>query len=947
MSGIFFPNNNIIGLYSTTLRNPYYQGPVVRTVRQSDSTYIDFYSDLLGNLSYTSPIGTQSNYIPWINATSAKVSVWYDQSGNGNNLIQNTTSSQPYMSLNGIYFPGNGSNLTFTNPIQNCYTIATNTYTYSNAVPNSFQTILSSTYNSNIGYRFANSNIYGLAFTSTSNYTGDFLAPYNSYFYINNSKGYIGGTLQSDGRGSAVTGNSSGVYYDKNWNYIVSVRDRDVSKINMSYYVEPFSVLGSPTNSALNSYSLKGFISELMLLNTKIIDDDANTLYKTCLIPGSRVATVSAATTAVTNIGTSSLQVNWGAFGNYTSYVNVVWTPPASGGNTSNLTILTNSSGSYSVTGLSLNTTYTFTIIPYYSLNIPLPGLGISDIPGIALTGAAANSSVAYPSGTSVTTLSISVTNVGGTTTSAGPYTVVAFTTVGSTFSLTTTSSIVCDVLIVAGGGAGGSDRGGGGGAGGYLYFPNQTISTGTYSITVGSNGTGTTSGTVGGSGTQGNSGQNSSLQGFTASVGGGGGGGCVNSASRNGANGGSGGGGSQFNGAGSGGTPSTGQGNSGGIGFEAGSAGGGGGASASGTAATNGVGGNGGAGILNAISGNPYFYCSGGGGGVASGNTLGQGGIGAGNGSSTGNGNNATNYGCGGGGARDANTNVTGGNGYQGVVIVRYLTTQGTYALDSVTATPTLLFSTRRVRTGYTGPVIKLSTANTFTTPQDFYYINGALNTNSTGTGTSFTTWVGAGTAYVAIWYDQSGNGKNATGVSGSAAIYNNTLGLVDFTGTTIYMTLPSGTLPSTQVASSICFKNGIMAGTNTERGLLGTGTASANQWMGVGIIGIFNTTFISSYGTNAYGSSSGSGAYYGSITSIIAPSTGTSQNYSIYTNSGNTVSTTINNLAFTPSGNPDVLGSDKPATPTTNTFNGQLYWLSIYSSVLSTTDRTAVELQ
>ena len=938
MSGIFFPNNNIIGLYSTTLRNPYYQGPVVRGVRQSDSTYIDFYSDLLGNLSYTSPIGTQSNYIPWINATSGKVSVWYDQSGNGNNLIQNTTSIQPYMSLNGIYFPGNGSNLTFTNPIQNCYTIATNTYTYSNAVPNSFQTILSSTYNSNIGYRFANSNIYGLAFTNTSNYTGDFLAPYNSYFYINNSKGYIGGTLQSDGRGSAVTGSGSGgaapgVYYDKNWNYIVAVRDRDVSTINLSYYVEPFSVLGSPTNSALNSYSLKGFISELMLLNTKIIDDDANTIYKTCLIPGSRIATVSAATTAVTSIGASSLQVNWGAFGNYTSYVNVVWTPPASGGNTSNLTILTNSSGSYSVTGLSVNTTYTFTIIPYYSLNIPLLGLGISDIPGIALTGAAANSSVAYPSGTSVTTLAILVTNVGGTTTSAGPYTVVAFTTVGSSSSLTTVSSIVCDILVIAGGGGGGGTQGGGGGAGGYQYFSNYSITAGTYTVTVGNGGiagqaSAPSTGNNAGSGTI------SQFGSLTASVGGGAGG--TGNLTALGVTGGSSGG--SANGSTNGGLPpaaTAGQGNPGATGNT-----GGGGAGAAGSAA------NGGSGLINSISGTPTFYAGGGGGYANSIGGIGGGGTGGTSSSSANGGTGTANTGSGGGGAGYPST-TSGGAGGTGVVIVRYLTTQGTYPLDSVTATPTLLFSTRRVRTGYTGPVIKLSTANTFTTPQDFYYVNGALNTNSTGTGTSFTTWVGAGTAYVAIWYDQSGNGKNATGVSGSAAIYNNTLGFVDFTGTTIYMTLPSGTLPSTQVASSICFKNGIMAGTNTERGLLGAGTASANQWMGVGIIGANNTTFISSYGTNAYGSSSGSGAYYGSITSIIAPSTGTSQNYSIYTNSGNTVSTTINNLAFTSSGNPDVLGSDKPATPTTNTFNGQLYWLSIYGSYLSTTDRTVVELQ
>ena len=255
------------------------------------------------------------------------------------------------------------------------------------------------------------------------------------------------------------------------------------------------------------------------------------------------------------------------------------------------------------------------------------------------------------------------------------------FTTAGPS-SLIVTGSGNAEVLVVAGGGAGGSDRGGGGGAGGYIYNSSYALTAGTVSVTVGAGGQGTTSSTGGGSGTIGGNGGSSIFAALTA-VGGGGGGGCnPNTAIRNGASGGSGGGGSQYNGAGPGGTPTAGQGSAGGTGFEQGSAGGGGGASGQGANAANTVGGNGGNGISYSISGTSQTYCGGGGGGVAGVNTgtLGTGGTGGGgNGSrnmtsGNANGNPATYYGGGGGGSSEAQGfTTTGGNGFQGIVIVSY----------------------------------------------------------------------------------------------------------------------------------------------------------------------------------------------------------------------------------------------------------------------------------
>ena len=55
------------------------------------------------------------------------------------------------------------------------------------------------------------------------------------------------------------------------------------------------------------------------------------------------------------------------------------------------------------------------------------------------------------------------------------------------TFSVTSGGTV--EVLLVGAGGGGGPSYGGGGGAGGLVYGPSVTLSTGTYSITIGTGG--------------------------------------------------------------------------------------------------------------------------------------------------------------------------------------------------------------------------------------------------------------------------------------------------------------------------------------------------------------------------------------------------------------------------------------------------------------------------
>ena len=118
-----------------------------------------------------------------------------------------------------------------------------------------------------------------------------------------------------------------------------------------------------------------------------------------------------------------------------------------------------------------------------------------------------------------------------------------AFFSSNGTFTIDT--NITCDILVVGGGGGGGVG-GGGGGAGAVLYTTNINLSSGTYSIVVGSGGAGST-----GTSTNGTNGNNSSItiNGITYTAVGGGGGGTRNDpvsyTGRGGNNGGSGGGGS------------------------------------------------------------------------------------------------------------------------------------------------------------------------------------------------------------------------------------------------------------------------------------------------------------------------------------------------------------------------------------------------------------------
>lgn len=219
--------------------------------------------------------------------------------------------------------------------------------------------------------------------------------------------------------------------------------------------------------------------------------------------------------------------------------------------------------------------------------------------------------------------------------------------------------NLSCDYLVIAGGGGGGGGYGAGGGAGGYLTASNYSMaSTTSYTVLVGSGGTG-------GSSTNGVAGTNSTL-GSIIAYGGGYGAGPNTPGSRPGGPGGSGGGAGYASGTAGAATPS-GQGYPGGTGpagFYGGAGGGGaGGAGQVGASQANCVGG---AGLSSSITGTAVTRASGGSGYSAAATT---GGGGSGNGGTI----HGTAYTGGGGGTENNGPTASGGNGGSGVVIIRY----------------------------------------------------------------------------------------------------------------------------------------------------------------------------------------------------------------------------------------------------------------------------------
>jgi hypothetical protein len=383
----------------------------------------------------------------------------------------------------------------------------------------------------------------------------------------------------------------------------------------------------------------------------------------------------------------------------------------------------------------------------------------------------------------------------GGTITtptiSGTSYTIHTFTTVGTT-SFIVSGSIACDYLVVAGGGGGGTGRGGGGGGGGVLQG-SITLTTGTYTITVGDRGNNSVNDLQGGDG------GSSSIGALVVTTGGGGGGGWITNAGRNGGSG----GGASAGSAASGGTGVAGQGFAGSARLDGNTGGGGGGAGAAASGSTGAIG------ITSMITGTATNYAGGGGAGAVTGGAIGvafggtyqvaNGTFGGGNGANT-NGTKQSfqdavaNTGGGGGGQEGFQGNS--GFGGTGIVIIRYPTS----------FTPRLISGLQ-------------------------VWLDGK---DPAGTGTA-----PANAATISTWVDKSGNGYNFT--ASVAATYSSAYTSVSFANS-LYSS--SYTAAPTSETAFIVFNYASGGGGALVAGYSGArGIWCGNSGGGANSVGIVNT--------------------------------------------------------------------------------------------------------
>jgi hypothetical protein len=507
----------------------------------------------------------------------------------------------------------------------------------------------------------------------------------------------------------------------------------------------------------------------------------------------------------------------------------------------------------------------------------------------------------------------------------------------------TTTTSWTCptgvtsiEVLVVAGGGAGGGYHGGGGGAGGVIYNSAFPVTPATsYTVTVGQGGSAATQ-----TSNTGNAGANSVFATLTAIGGGAGISQGQTAASRN--NGGSGGGASDNGGAftpGGAGTP--GQGHQGGGFFGDGNTTlisyptcGGGGAGGPGGSHDSISGGFGGPGVCYDISGTPTFYGGGGGGtqlatGLFSATTAtyGLGGVGGGGvgGYTATSGGAAVRTsasgvnGTGGGGGGFQYSNLGGGAGGSGIVIIRY-------ALATATTQPT-------------GQTRFNTVSNTFENYET------ANKWKIAPTGTNIVTQgltchldaarYGSSTT----WSDISGFGNNGTLV-GSPAYSSSNGGYFSFNGSSQYVTIGTsvGVSGNVEVSMSAWFyyTGGSTTG-STVMGFGGAGSAGDTFSIFLNNSGAYNIGVAYNGGQNV---TSNNNVYqpnvwnHVTVTKVIGNINATT---TIYLNGSVLLQAVVPSLTPSFVFSNGVIGTWVQSPGTQNFFTGNISNVSVYSRALT----------
>ena len=244
-----------VGAYALRRLFGLYAGPQVRLRRSTDNAETDVYFNINGSIQ-------NLNLTTWLGGGTGYVTTWYDQSGNGNNVTQATTSKQPkYVTTNKIEFIASSQHSLLRTP--GVLAAGDDTYTFAGAFePHATGTQVVCEQNSSTSISSQRACV--ILLSSKIGHNGQSNDAHNIVAYTLNQKNRFVMRV-NNGVSPNIKLNHEGTNY--------TATSGSPANLNVSGY--GFSI-GYKLSS--NSEYYDGFISEIIVFNTEISDTETNAI---------------------------------------------------------------------------------------------------------------------------------------------------------------------------------------------------------------------------------------------------------------------------------------------------------------------------------------------------------------------------------------------------------------------------------------------------------------------------------------------------------------------------------------------------------------------------------------------------------------------------------------------------------------------------------------------
>jgi hypothetical protein len=257
--------------------------------------------------------------------------------------------------------------------------------------------------------------------------------------------------------------------------------------------------------------------------------------------------------------------------------------------------------------------------------------------------------------------------------------------------------------------------------------------------------------------------------------------------------------------------------------------------------------------------------------------------------------------------------------------IIVHY--TYINYKMSVPTTNAKGLYSTKWINSSYTGPVFTFR-RSTDNVTQDFYVSGSSIGTSPGALGTSLQSWLGAATAYVTKWWDQSLLGNHATQTTNAnQPTFDVSNNCIQFTSSSFQrLSLPDNTVPSGNLNYTVVVKH--LDFTPLSNGFISSGPPGSTNTFG------YNGGYINYW----WGSDQIAGTYTANST-VSWTYDGTNRRFYLNGTLTNTMSAGGRNSGTTN----NFIGFGD--TSNMNYFDGKLSFIYVYNAVLSDSSRALAE--